>query len=442
MIPGQRPAQPRPKPRPKKRKFSDPAETYAKRLERYRPGLVAVRPGRPGRPLRSRAMGAPPRPDQRADPHDPHPEHRRHQRRGRLRAAARGLPVRPAERRSTSPGIGWGGVGLPEGAPPDWAAVEFAPIPELVEVIRPGGLANQKSPRLQATLRFIREERGDYSLEFLGDMAAIDARDWLTRIDGIGKKTASVLLLFCFGLPLMPVDRHVDRVSKRIGLIPAKGHSGRRPRPVPRDARARPDVRGARQPHPSRSRDLPCARPDHASMPGPAALSLRRPEGDLRVGPESSSAHRCGPVRLRPATTRTDPVPTRYQRRYLCKVASKLLMRYSLVSCRERRGSRSFDRRPSVPPTGEPRAPVKPADRSDRVASRWSNSALVFPFFIVLLFSVIEFSFALNALLSVDFATRERGAGGCGGGNPDPRRLRRSCGPSSEASNRPPTIGA
>jgi endonuclease-3 len=53
-------------------------------------------------------------------------------------------------------------------------------------------------------------------------MPALAARDWLTAIPGIGKKTASVLLLFAFDLPLMPVDRHVERVSKRIGLIPAK----------------------------------------------------------------------------------------------------------------------------------------------------------------------------------------------------------------------------
>ena len=92
----------------------------------------------------------------------------------------------------------------------------------MVDTIRPGGLANQKAPRLQAALRTIREERGDHSLEFLGDMSALEARDWLTRIDGIGKKTASVLLLFSFGLPLMPVDRHVERVARRIGLIGPK----------------------------------------------------------------------------------------------------------------------------------------------------------------------------------------------------------------------------
>ena len=53
-------------------------------------------------------------------------------------------------------------------------------------------------------------------------MPPLEARDWLTRIDGIGKKTASVLLMFSFGMPLMPVDRHVERVSRRIGLIPPK----------------------------------------------------------------------------------------------------------------------------------------------------------------------------------------------------------------------------
>ena len=120
------------------------------------------------------------------------------------------------------PGAGWGGGGLPPGAPPDWTAVEHAPLAELIDVIRPGGLAPQKAPRIQATLRRIREERGDYSLEFLGAMAPLAARDWLTAIPGIGRKTASVLLLFCFNQPLMPVDRHVERVAKRIGLLPAK----------------------------------------------------------------------------------------------------------------------------------------------------------------------------------------------------------------------------
>ncbi len=121
-----------------------------------------------------------------------------------------------------NPGIGWGGDGLSTAPPPDWSMVEHAPLPELVDVIRPGGLAPQKAPRIQAMLRHIREQRGDYSLAFLGQLPPLEARDWLTGIDGIGKKTASIVLLFCFGSPLMPVDRHVERVSKRIGLIPEK----------------------------------------------------------------------------------------------------------------------------------------------------------------------------------------------------------------------------
>jgi endonuclease-3 len=212
---------PKPKARPKKRKFSDPARSYAKRLERYRPGLVrftldglATRYGRPAW-------------ERRLDPTselvltiltqntaDTNAEVAFE----RLRAAyPSGL--RPEAHR---PGAGWGGRGLADGAPPDWTPVEQAPIDELMDVIRPAGIATQKAPRIQASLRKIREERGDHSLEFLGSMTALDARDWLTGINGIGKKTASVVLLFCFGLPLVPVDRHVERVLKRVGLLPPK----------------------------------------------------------------------------------------------------------------------------------------------------------------------------------------------------------------------------
>ena len=120
-----------------------------------------------------------------------------------------------------SPGQGWGGEGLPDGVEPDWAAVEAAPYEELVEVIRPGGLPNQKAKGIQSALRTIRERRGDHSLEFLAELPPLEARDWLTSIPGIGKKTASVLLLFAFDMPLVPVDRHVERVARRVGLLPA-----------------------------------------------------------------------------------------------------------------------------------------------------------------------------------------------------------------------------
>jgi len=118
---------------------------------------------------------------------------------------------------------GWGGRGLPALPPPDWSAVEAAPLAELTDVIRPGGLANQKAPRIPAALGALRANGGgEYSLEFLATLPPLEARDWLAAIPGIGKKTASVVLLFSFGLPLMPVDRHVYRVSQRIGLIPPK----------------------------------------------------------------------------------------------------------------------------------------------------------------------------------------------------------------------------
>ena len=129
----------------------------------------------------------------------------------------------PPERHT--PGPGWGGVGMPDGVPPDWVLVDAAPLEEIIEVIRPGGLPNQKAKGIKASLRAIHEARGDYSLEFLGEMTALDARSWLTGINGVGVKTASVVLLFSFGLPLMPVDRHVERVARRVGLIPPKANA-------------------------------------------------------------------------------------------------------------------------------------------------------------------------------------------------------------------------
>jgi endonuclease-3 len=214
-------SRPKARPRPRKRKFSDPARTYAKRLERYRPGLVPFVLGalaeRYGHPTWQRRL-------------DPTSELiltilTQNSADTNAEVAFEALRARypgTGEVEAHNPGAGWGGVGLPDGVAPDWAAVEFAPLPELVDTIRPGGLANQKAPRIQSTLRHIREQRGGYSLEFLGEMTAIDARDWLVAIDGIGKKTASVLLLFSFGLPLMPVDRHVERVAQRVGLIGPK----------------------------------------------------------------------------------------------------------------------------------------------------------------------------------------------------------------------------
>jgi endonuclease-3 len=139
-----------------------------------------------------------------------------------LRAAYPSAPAPAGAPSEPRPFAGWGGRGLPDLPPPDWSGVDAAPIAELIDVIRPGGLAPQKAPRIQAALRALLANGGGYSLEFLAAMPPVEARDWLAAIPGIGRKTASVVLLFSFGLPLMPVDRHVHRVSSRIGLIPAK----------------------------------------------------------------------------------------------------------------------------------------------------------------------------------------------------------------------------
>jgi endonuclease-3 len=102
---------------------------------------------------------------------------------------------------------------------PTWPQVRDAPVEEVVEAIRPGGLANQKAPRIQKALRRITEERGELSLDFLADMPLEQAREWLMGLDGVGPKTTAIILLFSLGRPAFPVDTHVHRVSQRLGLI-------------------------------------------------------------------------------------------------------------------------------------------------------------------------------------------------------------------------------
>jgi endonuclease III len=104
----------------------------------------------------------------------------------------------------------------------DWQAALDAPMEELAETIRSGGLAYQKAPRIQKALRRIKEERGEFDLDFLGEMPVEDAMRWLTSFDGIGHKTASIVMLFCFNQPAFPVDTHVGRVTRRLGLAGPK----------------------------------------------------------------------------------------------------------------------------------------------------------------------------------------------------------------------------
>jgi endonuclease III len=102
---------------------------------------------------------------------------------------------------------------------PTWNQVRDAPVEELAEAIQPAGLSNQKAPRIQAALRRISDERGELSLGFLADMPLQQAREWLESLHGVGPKTAAIVLLFSLRRPAFPVDTHVHRVARRLGLI-------------------------------------------------------------------------------------------------------------------------------------------------------------------------------------------------------------------------------
>ena len=105
---------------------------------------------------------------------------------------------------------------------PTWEAVRDADLEEIINLIRPAGLANQKGPRIQQVLRQITEERGELDLNFLKDLPVEDAFTWLTKFKGVGLKTASIVLQFALDVPAFPVDTHIYRVSGRIGLRPER----------------------------------------------------------------------------------------------------------------------------------------------------------------------------------------------------------------------------
>jgi endonuclease-3 len=105
---------------------------------------------------------------------------------------------------------------------PTWESVLAASTADLAEAIRPGGLADIKAPRIQEALRVIQMERGEFTLDLLAEMGVDEARRWLTSLHGVGPKTAAIVLLFSLGMPAFPVDTHVHRVSRRLGLIAPK----------------------------------------------------------------------------------------------------------------------------------------------------------------------------------------------------------------------------
>lgn len=105
---------------------------------------------------------------------------------------------------------------------PSWRAAEEAPVVELADTIRCGGLADSKAPRIQAVLRAIEAKHGTLELTFLNVMMDEEARAYLMSLPGVGPKTAGIVLCFAMGRNVLPVDTHVFRVSWRLGLIAKK----------------------------------------------------------------------------------------------------------------------------------------------------------------------------------------------------------------------------
>ncbi|MDI7246299.1 MAG: endonuclease III [Bacillota bacterium] len=102
---------------------------------------------------------------------------------------------------------------------PSWEAVRAAGVHEVADAIRSGGLADVKAARIQRILERLHRERGSTSLDFLERLGTRGAQDYLVSLEGVGPKTAACTLLFGCGLPVFPVDTHVLRVARRLGLI-------------------------------------------------------------------------------------------------------------------------------------------------------------------------------------------------------------------------------
>ncbi len=108
------------------------------------------------------------------------------------------------------------------GLRPNWAAVAAAPVEEIEEAIRPGGISKVKSLRIKSMLAVIEAETGGFDLGFLAQTPGDEAIEFLERLPGVGRKTAACVLMFAFDRPELPVDTHVYRVCARLGLIRPK----------------------------------------------------------------------------------------------------------------------------------------------------------------------------------------------------------------------------
>lgn len=103
-----------------------------------------------------------------------------------------------------------------------WEGIRDAPWEELVEAVSSSRFPEPKAANIKKVLTRIYEERGEYNIDFLQDMSTEEAMQWLMSLPGVGLKTSTLVLLFNFYKPVMPVDTHVHRVTQRVGLISDK----------------------------------------------------------------------------------------------------------------------------------------------------------------------------------------------------------------------------
>ena len=178
-----------------------------------------------------------------------------------------------------------------------WREIRDAPVDEIEEAIRPGGISKVKSARIKDILRAITDTAPDPGdgddalwLDWLADRSVPDAQTYLTSLPGVGRKTAACVLLFALGMRDIPVDTHVSRVGTRLGLFrpkaPVRGDARR-------DARHHPGGPGAGVPHQPaapRAADLPRAQ---ARMRGVRAEPDVPERVQLRLGPRSSAGDVC-----------------------------------------------------------------------------------------------------------------------------------------------------
>jgi len=106
---------------------------------------------------------------------------------------------------------------------PRWEQLWAAPLEEIEAAIRPGGLAKQKSQNIKQILCWLRDQSPDFNLNWLGKIPLQQALNKLISLKGVGIKTASVVMCFCFDAPLFPVDVHIHRICRRLHLSPQNG---------------------------------------------------------------------------------------------------------------------------------------------------------------------------------------------------------------------------